>query len=172
MASLRVLLEESHKDLHQWFLMHQECLLIHREKECMLAWQAFAEFLAQHLAFENATVIPGVQAMGVTLRWDFVVYTKEHEKLQAMVVDMQEMLDDYNRMQGRTKRLGLLSLLDRQQSLYHVMEHHEEREEKDLFTHLEALDASAINVWQKKEKELFAQFGPLKEQLKVLLHSV
>lgn len=171
MSRLRHLLEESHKDLHQWFLLHQECLLLQRDDEALQAFSAFSVFLREHLNFENTWLLPAMQVMQVELRWPLTVYEKEHEKLLHKLERQNNALAQYLEMQGRRRRLALLSLLDLEQSLYHVMEHHEQREEKDLFNHLQQLDGEVTAVWEALEVQLLDHYGPLKEQLKAMLEN-
>ena len=137
----------------------------------MQAWDGFADFLKAHLAFENEYILPGAEALQLKLRWGILVYSKEHEKLLAMLSDIHAALCHYHGLQGRERRLGLLSLLEREQSLYHVMEHHEQREEQDLFLHLDQFGEKLKQEWQRREEKLFLRYQTVKEQLKYFLQS-
>ncbi|NRB42425.1 MAG: hypothetical protein HRU20_28810 [Pseudomonadales bacterium] len=146
---LRLALEESHKDLMQWFLMHQECLLLGDDSQAQTAFLAFSDFLQTHLQFENSYVLKTAE----DLRWPLKVYQKEHDKLLLMLNKIARLLNAYYPLQGRKKRLALLEVLGYQGSFLHVMEHHEEREEQDLFLQLDD-DPAAFKAWQDCEMQL------------------
>lgn len=171
MCDLRNRLEESHKDLHQWFLLHQECLLLQNNENeyAQQAFSVFADFLQQHLQFENAVLLPVLHH--ADLRWGIHVYAKEHEKMQKMLRDVETLLQHFCRLQGREKRLALLDMLDKEQSFYHLMEHHEQREEQDLFLHLEKLESSAIRQWLLVEEALHKRHDSFKQHLKQFLEN-
>jgi hypothetical protein len=169
MSLLKGQLEESHKDLHQWFLLHQECLLLQQDEQAQQAFAAFEHYLMTHITFENDHVLSALQNAHGNLRWNITVYEKEHEKLLVMLGALKNLLASYYLLKGREKRLALLEVLDKQQSFYHVMEHHEEREEQDLFMHLHLIDVSVEELWLKVESELFEKYNTNKQSLKILL---
>lgn len=171
MGNLRNCLEESHKDLHQWFLLHQECLLLHHDNYARDAMGVFSAYLNKHIEFENTFVLP---VIGFTdqLRWSVTVYEKEHGKLIRMLDGIQQMLVSYAVLQGREKRLALLELLEKEQSFYHLLEHHEQREEQDLFDHLQQLEPSAHEQWMQVEEALCQSFTALKQSIKQYLESI
>jgi hypothetical protein len=168
MSQLRNSLEESHKDLYQWFLLHQECLLLHNDDDARLAFLAFTEYLQAHLEFENEYLL-NVQVMtGIPLRWPLDVYQKEHAKLDKILAKLAGYLQHYYGLAGREKRLALLAVLDEEQTFRHVMEHHELREEQDLFSHLP--DSLALHeLWSDMQVRLVDKYAALKERLKLLL---
>lgn len=163
MDVLKNQLAESHKDLHQWFLFHQECLLLGEDILAMQAYDAFMSYLQKHIQFENQYLLNDMRLNDG--RWPLEVYRKEHDKLDAMLVRLSQMLVDYQRLQGRRKRLALLELLDYEQTLRHVMEHHEEREEMDLFSHVMKVNAD----WQTTNLQLQMRYADLKNLLKAKL---
>lgn len=168
MNHLRNSLEESHKDLYQWFLLHQECLLLHNDADAQLAFLAFTEYLHAHLEFENQHLLNSVVMTKMPLRWAIPVYEKEHEKLQKMLAKLAMYLQHYYALTGRDKRLALLVLLDEEQTLRHVMEHHEQREEQDLFLHLP--DSVVANEeWRDINAMLDNKYSVLKKRLKLAL---
>lgn len=167
MQRLRNLLEESHKDLKQWFLFHQECLLLAEDEWALKAFSIFSDYLLKHLAFENAFLLSSsVQ----NLRWPVNVYQKEHDKLLLMQAKSEVLLNRLVLLDGRRRRLFLLELLDQQQSFMHVMEHHEEREEQDLFLHIQE-SSSALEQWIQIDNALTQEHQHAKQQLKKLLET-
>lgn len=161
---LRFQLEESHKDLKQWFLMHQECLLLGDDHHAALAFDGFQAYLLAHLRFENNNLL----SQDVhDLRWAVKVYRKEHDKLEQMLEKSVSLLRGYYLLEGRRKRVALLEVLDFQRSFLHVMEHHEEREEQDLFLKL-TYDADTLSLWSDVSAQL-QRFDHVRETLKALL---
>lgn len=166
MMPLREQLEESHKDLHQWFLFHQECLLLQHDTLAQQSFHAFADYLGQHIHFENQHILKQDIAAD-DLRWSVKVYQKEHDKLVSMLARLSQMLDGYYQMQGRRKRLALLEVINYEQSLLHVMEHHEEREEMDLFQWIQ----QEGEAWLAINQQLTDKYAGLKAELKLYLES-
>lgn len=160
------MLEENHKDLYQWFLLHQECLLIGDDEYAQQGFLAFADILKQHMDFENNYIFTEVCKLKAPSRWDMHVYRKEHEKIEKLLLNVQEQLQAYLSSSGRMKRLHLLELLEKQSTLRHVLEHHEQREEQDIFLQL---TDDVLKPWQQVEQGLERQYKGLKQQLKQLL---
>jgi hypothetical protein len=171
MCKLRNSLEESHKDLHQWFLLHQECLLLQNDDYARDAIGVFSTYLYRHIEFENTFVLPAI-GFSDLLHWSVTVYEKEHEKLIRMLDGIQQMLARYYLFSGREKRLALLELLEKEQSFLRVMEHHEQREGQDLFDHLPQLDASVHEQWLQVQETLFLSSDELKQSIKKYLEHI
>lgn len=168
---------ESHKDLHQWFLLHQECLLLGYDEHACKTLDVFADYLHQHIDFENNALLPLFnldsvvdEAEAIALRWQPGVYLKEHKKLLTILQKQQQQLRAYIKLQGRRKRLALLEVLDAESTFIHVMEHHEQREEQDLFVQMQILELDSIGLeWQKVDVELDEKYRDYKNQLKIVL---
>lgn len=78
----------------------------------------------------------------------------------------------YIQLNGRKKRLALLELLDAQQRFLHVMEHHEQREEKDLLPGLIQLNVAELLVqWQRISSNLRSANATFKNNLECYLQS-
>ena len=146
--------------------MHQECLLLRDDKRSIQAFQGFVIFLKTHLQFENNYIL-SLQTLEESLRWPIKVYQKEHDKLLKMLDKTTNLLNEYYLLSGRRKRLALLEVLDYQSTFLHVMEHHEEREEQDLFLYL-PVSSETLAAWQQCESELSA-FNKTKDALKQFL---
>lgn len=163
---LSAALEDNHKDLYQWFLLHQECLLIADDEKAKQAFSAFSDVLKQHIQFENEYLLSDVASTDFSqLRWQPNVYLKEHDKVLDLLAKAQLMLNQYFEAKGRMKRLLLLELLEREGRMRHVIEHHEQREEQDLFLHI----ADQHEQWFKFYEPLRLQHEPLRQTLKALL---
>lgn len=164
MNDLQIALIESHKDLKQWFLMHQECLLLGDDSCAADAFNGFYTYLREHLQFENTHLLLGDKP----LRWSLKVYKKEHDKLLLMAEKADKQLTSFYGMSGRKKRLALLVVLERQSTFMHVLEHHEEREEQDLFLHIPD-DSELFQQWQIVECKL-NELDAVKLRLKTRLN--
>lgn len=163
---LTAALEDNHKDLYQWFLLHQECLLIADDEKARQAYKAFDDFLRQHIQFENEYLLSDLASTDFSqLRWQPNVYLKEHDKVLDLLTNVQVMLHQYFEAKGRIKRLLLLELLEWEGRMRHVIEHHEQREEQDLFLHI----ADQHEQWFNLYEPLRLQHEPLRQVLKALL---
>lgn len=173
MPSLQDDLHESHRDLRQWLLFHQECLLLGDADKALLAWQAFSRILGMHIDFENRYLLQPEVEGRQALRWPVNVYRKEHDKLLAMQVDINTRLSQYAGFDGRYRRLALLELLDVELRFVHVLEHHEQREEDDLLTSLAAMP-EAENLsrqWRAINNELDDEFAASKGDIRRFLEN-
>ncbi|MCY4045302.1 MAG: hypothetical protein OXE99_09500 [Cellvibrionales bacterium] len=155
--TLKKHLEESHKDLHQWFLLYQECLVAGLDQSAIRTLEVFEQILVFHLTFEDQWLLKDALS---TTRWPITVYRKEHEKLEAALSKLKRKTADYLTFSGRKKRHALISLIEDQLRFYHLMEHHEEREEQDLFLFMPDLSAS---LWVVPYKKLLDSFLSFKE---------
>lgn len=163
-------LQESHQDLQRWFLYHQECLLLNHDDYAVRSFQVFSHFLTRHIYFENKHLLAYLQQQAVATQWPLAVYQKEHEKLLVMLEKNHRYLLDYVQMQGREKRLALLELLDVQRSLRQLMEHHDEREEKDLLLKLPVLlPENILAQWQQINRQLQEENSVLANTLATFL---
>lgn len=174
MAALIERLEVSHRKLRQLLLMSQECLLLSEDDKALLLITAFSTYLKTHLAFEDDDLLPlMVGQTAKALRWQPLVYQKEHEKIVQLLHINFRLLQSYLRLQGREKRLALLELLAKQNQFEHVLEHHEQREESDLFLLLKqqpkALLSQLLERWQGIEQ---ACLQPYQESIKAIMHEL
>ena len=159
---LKSALEENHKDIHQWFLMHQECLLLGHGHYAQASLEAFTELLTAHMAFENSHLLAsGAETEFGRMRWAASVYLHEHEKILQLVAAVERLFSRWHAEErSRSRRLLLLELLERQLTLRHVIEHHEQREEQDLFE----LIAETSAEWRQVE-ELLLGHAALKREI-------
>lgn len=170
MSNLRNHLQESHKDLTQWFLLHQECLLLNNDEFANKAFAAFSEYLQHHIEFENNIILTAMQPFEDRLRWKLHLYKKEHDKIEQLLGKLDSKLTQYYQMQDRRKRLALLAILESEQLLKHVMEHHEQREEDDLFIYFEELLSENITMqWLTINQQLTERHDEFKQFLKQFL---
>lgn len=170
MHALAQALTLCHEDIRRWFLYHQECLLLRQDVYSAQCFQAFSLYLTEHMQYEDTVLFPAFLRAEHSLQWAINVYQKEHDKLRKMLHENQIMLDEYLAMQGRVKRLALLELLNKQRTFAHVMEHHEQREEQDLFLKLDEVTLDdALRQWHQLEQKLKMQTQTLAKEVDAYL---
>lgn len=155
-------LANSHKELRRLFLLMQESLLLNQDQQALELFQAFSAYLIAHISFEDQYLFPLLDPEQA--RWKPIVYQKEHEKIIQLLQQAQALLNSYIHLQGREKRLALLELLEQQSRFVHVLEHHEQREESDLFLLIDQLVEPAKRqtleqLWQSQEQSTLAPFA-------------
>lgn len=84
------------------------------------------QLLDGHASLEESTLLPHVPAAA---RWQPVVYLAEHRRIEQLAAGLRRRLADTGPLDGPTR----LALLDAHHPLVHLLEHHFEREEQELF---------------------------------------
>lgn len=84
------------------------------------------QLLEIHAALEESELLPHVPAIA---RWKPPVYLAEHRRIDQLAAGLRRRLADAGPLDGPTR----LALLDAHHPLLHLLEHHFEREEQDLF---------------------------------------
>lgn len=166
---LQQALTEHHGDIRQWHLLHQECLLLGLDAQSLQSFTAFSDILTLHINFENEHLLYQAAAVnGDTLRFGLLVYQKEHDKILQLLDKLHTDVQDYLNATGRVKRLLLLDLLEKHFRLAGVLDHHEQREESDLFLHINHLPLQQqwLETYAPLENKLLAFKQQLKQQLK------
>ena len=152
---------EHHKDLYQWFLLHQEALLCDELILAGEAWQHFESGLRLHIALENEHLFSDNYSVLELdkLTWGVHVYQKEHNKIEDLLDKLSDMLLMFKKITGRKKRLALLGLLEKQISFRQVLEHHEEREERDALLAIKQIESrralsfmASLNKWRQNSQ--------------------
>jgi len=129
------LLREQHDALADLFASHQEALLGRRWTEAAQLLEDYGRRLRGHIRLEEEHLLPHCEhAQGV--RWPAKVYRAEHRRIEQLLKKAAERLTNAQRL-GITPTV-LISLLDEERTLKHLLEHHHEREEKGLFGELRA----------------------------------
>jgi hypothetical protein len=169
MSELRNLLEEDHRKMACWFLWHQECLLLQEDDFARFAFDEFSALLSQHIAFENGVILPAVENAGGAMQWKPELYRVEHEKIERLRQNLKTGLEQLFLLRGKSRRLQLLQFLQEEQTLQRVLDHHEQREEKDLFLFLQTVDLAMVEPWQQAGREREARIARRREELARML---
>lgn len=124
------LLLEQHLAFGDLFARHQEALLDRRLEDAAQLLEEYGERLAEHIAFEERTLLPKCGSDGSS-RWPPGVYRAEHRRIEQLLEKTRERLRRET-CHGITAA-ALIALLDEERTLKRLVEHHHEREETALF---------------------------------------
>ena len=104
-------------------------------------WTTFANLLRHHLAIEDERVMPRYEALAPVEGWARgaapEVVDREHDKIRNRLMTLERALDDLIDRPGDETQLACLALLDRQKVFQDLLEHHDLRERRSIYPHLE-----------------------------------
>ncbi len=130
------ILRREHASLDSLFQRHQEMLVSHTWARAARLLIQYQERLTAHIRLEEKFLLPYCNdGSGSSPRWGSHVYRTEHRKLEELVRAVIVRLTSARRRGGVTPAM-LIDLLDKERTLKHMAQHHQEREEKGLFTEL------------------------------------
>jgi hemerythrin-like domain-containing protein len=127
------LLLEQHDTLVDLFASHQEALLDRRWTEAAGLLEEYDRRLRRHMRVEEEHLLSRCEH-AQAVRWPAKVYRAEHRRIEQLMERAAEHLTNAQRRE--ITPAVLLSLLDEERTLKHLVEHHHEREEKGLFGEL------------------------------------
>jgi len=153
-------IETQHKDLFQCFLFFQEALMLNDRAVIAESWQAFHQGLLLHIKFEDECLFSQQYFSDEQWQWRCLVYQKEHQKIIKLLEGLDHKINHFLQLDkeralaqfpqsswSRVQRLMILALIEQSIQLRHVLEHHEEREEKDALIFIQ----EELNAQQKTE---------------------
>lgn len=124
-----------HAALDDLFARHQAALLDRRWAEAARILEEYGVRLRSHIELEERHLLPRFARIA-TVRWPAGIYRAEHRRSEQLLEKAWERLA-HERRRGITTA-SLISLIDEERTLKHLIEHHHEREEKGLFGELRA----------------------------------
>lgn len=134
----------AHQLLDEAIVIHQECLLEQELEWAQQSFDLYCRLMQAHIEVENNIIFPLWRQLLDTqdkaqVKWPFVIYQKEHEKLLKMLAKAQSFLDQCRvpALTRQARRRAILQALEYQRSLKNVAEHHEQREEQGLLPELQ-----------------------------------
>jgi len=133
-------LERCHLAMDECFLLHQEALVAGRPRLALRLLVPFWRMLRLHIRQEEEVLLPAVGAAASDLRWPVRLYAGEHRKLETLLGGIAREL--WPRRRGMSRR-EVIELIEREKTFKHVTEHHNLREEQDLFPLADASLAQA-----------------------------
>jgi hypothetical protein len=129
---------QCHQGLDEFYLLHQEAVLLGKFDDATQLLNCFKELHHLHMHFEDEMLIPKLAELGDKGRWPAYLYTAEHAKIKQLLdktaVNLQSLND--NELSGNDLRRGIIALLDTQKVFKGVCEHHQEREETGILPEL------------------------------------
>lgn len=135
---MRTFLEarELHAELDELFLDHQRALLDRDWAAALDRLSRYERVLAAHMRDEEEALLPIYEARAAAPRGGAPrLFYEEHRKLCSFLAHFREQIP---RVAAATDPArALLKLLDRESTFKHLVEHHDEREEKFLYPALE-----------------------------------
>lgn len=175
--SIEALTQYCHQVLDRVIISHQECLIEQNLDLAQQSYELYCQLMQSHIEIENTLIFPLWLELLDTkdktaVKWPFVIYEKEHEKLLKMLAKAQSFLDRCHDLKGQKgqRRRAILEALEYQRSLKNVAEHHEQREEQGLLPELEqALDANGGEQKKQLLDACLAIWQPAVEQAEVFL---
>lgn len=132
------LLSGHHLALGDLFARHQEALLDRRWADAARLLEEYEQGLLRHIDFEERYMLPP-SGGGANARWPSRVYRAEHRRIEQL---LRKAADRLTCARGSEITPSILiSLLDEERTLKHLVQHHHEREEKALFLELRGAGA-------------------------------
>ena len=127
-----------HQGLDEFFLLHQEAVLLGKFDDASQILNCFKDLHNLHMRFEDELLIPKLAELGDKGRWPAFLYTAEHAKIQELLEKTTANLQflSNNQLSGNDLRRGIITLLDNEKILKGVCEHHQEREEAGILPEL------------------------------------
>jgi hypothetical protein len=155
-TTLTELITGCHQELDEFFLRHQEGVLMARFDEALQVLDCFAELHHLHMGFEDEKLIPKLDALGDQGRWRASLYTDEHAKVQELIDNASNNLRllSKQRLSPQGLRREIIAFLDKEKTVKGVCEHHQEREEIGL---LPELDRQTDATWRAEIIRPFLQ---------------
>ncbi len=127
------LLLEQHQALSDLFARHQEALVDRRWAEAGRLLEEYERNLMRHIRLEEHHLLSRCDTVE-DARWPGAVYRAEHRRIEQL---LRKAGDRLNRARAcEITPAVLISLLDEERTLKHLVDHHHEREEKALFLEL------------------------------------
>ena len=125
-----------HRELDELFFRHQVSLLDYNFRTAFERLREYESALLAHMRDEEEVLLP-VYAERVTPerggRVDF--FLLEHEKMRKHLAHFREQLPRLYALPEPSR--ALIKLLDQETTYKHLVEHHDEREERHLYPALE-----------------------------------
>jgi hypothetical protein len=146
-ANLNDVIAQCHQGLDEFFLLHQEAVLIGKFDDAIQLLNCFKELHHIHMTFEDKQLIPKLEELGDRGRWPASLYSSEHNKIQELLQKAEDRLLALKKshLGGKIIRRDIITFIENEKVFKGVCEHHQEREEAGL---LPELDKQADLKWR------------------------
>jgi hypothetical protein len=132
-----------HADLEEIFALHQESLLLLELERARALCGAYRRLLALHMSHEEEQLLPIFARAGHIERWPSVLYTGQHQKMNALLDRIEQRLDAMIADPPLNRRRAVISLLDLETTYKHLGEHHDGAEREGFVPNLDRVSDSA-----------------------------
>jgi hypothetical protein len=146
-TKLAEVIAHCHQELDEFFLLHQEAVLLGQFDDAIQLLNCFKELHHLHMGFEDEKLIPKLTRLGNPGRWPASLYTDEHTKVQELLGKTEANLLSLRKGQRPDKdlRREIIAFLDKEKTFKGLCEHHQEREEAGM---LPELDKQTDTKWR------------------------
>lgn len=142
---------ETHQQLEELFLQHQEDLLTLDLERAARELKDYEQKLVLHMRQEEDWLLPVFERAGPIPGGAIELFTGEHKKMRAFVVRFKETLAELKSRPADLKR-RVIALFDQEALFKHLVEHHDAREESILYPTLDRITSEA------EREELLGRF--------------
>ena len=131
-----------HEALDECFLLHQEALVTGELPHAAVLFADYRDLLHLHIHHEDNILLPVFARNGRMKRWPPELYTGEHDKLKGFLrrseAGLQKLIasDD-------VKPRDLVAQIDLEGGLKRLLDHHDQREQENLFPILDEVTLAA-----------------------------
>jgi hemerythrin-like domain-containing protein len=133
---------DTHEELDELFLTHQEALLaLDLDRARDLLWE-FETGLRHHMRLEEELLLPIYQRAAPVPGGAVELFTGEHRKMLWFLERFKESMAELEAGQPDLKR-RVIQLLDHQAQFKHLVEHHDLREQSILYPALDRVTGEA-----------------------------
>lgn len=126
-----------HADLEEIFALHQESLLLIDLLQARALLGSYRRLLALHMSHEEDELLPIFARAGTIERWPSVLYTGQHQKMNALLDRVEQRLDAILADPPAKPRRAVIALLDIETTYKHLGEHHDGAEREGLVPNLD-----------------------------------
>jgi len=127
---------ETHQQLDELFLCHQESLLTFDLDKAARQLEAYERELHRHMEQEEDWLLPVFERAKPIAGGAVELFTGEHKKMREFVARFKETLTQLKGRPAELKR-RVIELFDQQALFKHLVEHHDSREETILYPTLD-----------------------------------
>lgn len=125
-----IFLQHQHRRLERIFRLHQIALVGGKPRRALALLQGYRRLLHVHTQQEEQLFDAALGA-GLPTRWPVRTYRAEHQKLFALIDSLCDKI--VSLPDKKLPALCLVALIEREKTIKGVAEHHQAREEQDLY---------------------------------------
>lgn len=133
-----VAMVQVHDELDEAFAAHQDALVEGRVLEAKERFLTFRDALLDHMQIEDDQLLPVYALMpDPPVGGGADLFRAEHDRIRKLLDEFSQLFD---RLNAPMKSRDLVTVIERQRLLKHVLEHHNLREQTHLYPMLDQFD--------------------------------